>query len=58
MRTYQVRNLKEECTSKWQKQTNKKKASEHWLVSDKGSRQDGRRQQLRRETSKLLRGTP
>ena len=26
MKTYQVRDLKEECTSKWQKQTNKKKS--------------------------------
>lgn len=41
MRIYQVRNLKEECTSKWQKQTDKKKASEQWLGSERGSSQDG-----------------
>lgn len=51
MRIYQVRNLKEECTSKWQKQTDKKKASQQRLGSERGSSQDGRREQLRkRET--------
>ena len=43
MRICQVRDLKEECTSKWQKQTSKEKASEHCLGSDRGSSQDGRR---------------